>query len=254
MGSNAAGHIATAATWRLATVAEIVPETSRAVSIVLDLPGWPGHRAGQHVDVRLRAADGRLVPRSYSIASAPEDGYVMLTVERGLDGDVSARLAGELLTGYQLQLRGPIGDFVWDDSAREPALLVAGGWGIVPLRSMLRHIQAAPGDVAVRLLYSARSLQDVIYREELMRLAAYDEVDIRFALTREWPQTWHGHRGRIDGRLLSEASWPAGDRPRIFISGPAAFAETVTSALVAQGQHSDRICQLSVPDRPKGDS
>jgi ferredoxin-NADP reductase len=244
----------TAATWRLGTVAEIVRETSRAVSIVLDLPGWPGHRAGQHVDVRLRAADGRLVQRSYSIASAPEDGYVMLTVERGPDGDVSAYLAGELRTGDQLELDGPIGDFVWDDSAREPALLVAGGWGIVPLRSMLRHIRAAPGDVAVRLLYSARSLQDVIYREELMRLAAYDEVDIRFALTREWPQTWHGHRGRIDGRLLSEVSWPAGDRPRIFICGPTAFAETVISALVAQGQHSDRIRQLSVLDQAKGDS
>ena len=119
---------------------------------------------------------------------------------------------------------------------------------------MLRHIQAGPGDVAVRLLYSARSLQDVIYREELMRFAAYDEVDIRFALTREWPQTWHGHRGRVDGRLRRRCPGLPGDRPRIFICGPTAFAETVASALVAQGQHSDRIRQLSVLDRPKGDS
>jgi ferredoxin-NADP reductase len=246
---SGAGRV-TAATWRLGTVAEIVPETSRAVSVVLDLPGWPGHRAGQHVDVRLRAADGRLVPQSYWIASAPEDGCVMLTVERGPGGDVS----GELRTGHQLELRGPIGDCGWGDSARGPALLVAGGRGIVPLRSMLRHIRAAPDDVGVRVLYSARSLPDVIYREELMRFAAYDEVDIRFALTREWPPTWHGHRGRIDGRLLSEVSWPAGDRPRIFICGPTAFAETVTSALVSQGHHPDRIRQLSVLDRPKGDS
>jgi ferredoxin-NADP reductase len=244
----------TAATWRLGTVAEIVPETSRAVSVVLDLPGWPGHRAGQQVDVRLRATDGRLVPQTHWIASAPEDGCVMLTVERGPDGDVSAGPAGELRTGHQLELLGPIGDCGWDDSAREPALLVAGGRGIVPLRSMLRHIRAAPGDVAVRVLYSARSLPDVIYREELLRFAAYDEVDIRFALTREWPPTWHGHRGRIDGRLLSDVSWPAGDRPRIFICGPTAFAETVTSALVAQGHHPDRIRRLSVLDRPKGDS
>jgi ferredoxin-NADP reductase len=244
----------TAATWRLGTVAEIVPETPHAVSMVLDLPGWPGHRAGQHVDVRLDATGRSLVPRSCPIASAPEDGYVMLTVERGPDGDVSASRAGELRTGDQLELRGPIGDFVWDDSAREPALLVAGGWGIVPVRSMLRHIQAAPAGVAVRLLYSARSLQDVIYREELMRFAAYDEVDIRFALTREWPQTWHGHRGRVDGRLLSEVSWPASDKPRTVICGPTAFAETVASALVAQGQHGDQIRQLSVPDRTRGDS
>ncbi len=223
-------------------VAELVPETPRATSIVLELPAWHRHRAGQHVDVRLTAQDGHQAERSYSIASAPEDGYVMLTVERVPDGEVSPHLASELRTGDQLELRGPIGGyFVWDDSAREPVLLVAGGPGIVPFRSMLRHRQAAAEDVAVRLLYSARSLQDVIYREELMRLAAYDEVDIRFALTREWPQTWHGHRGRIDSRLLSEVSWPARDRPRIFICGPAPFVETAASTLAAQGQPPDRI-------------
>jgi ferredoxin-NADP reductase len=223
-------------------VAEIVPETPRATSIVLDLPGWPGHRAGQHVDVRLTAQDRYQAQRSYSIASAPGDGYVVLTVERVPDGEVSSYLASGLRAGDQLELRGPIGGyFVWDDCAREPVLLVADGSGIVPFRSMLRHRQAAAGDVAVRLLYSARSLQDVIYRDELMRFAAYDEVDIRFALTREWPETWHGHRGRIDSRLLSEVSWPAGDRPRIFICGPTPFVETVASALAAQGLPSGRI-------------
>jgi ferredoxin-NADP reductase len=223
-------------------VAEIVPETPRAASIVLELPGWPGHRAGQHVDVRLTAEDGYQAQRSYSIASAPGDGYVVLTVERVPDSEVSPYLVSELRSGDQLELRGPIGRyFVWDDCAREPVLLVAGGSGIVPFRSMLRHRQAGPCDVAVRLLYSARSLQDVIYREELMRFAAYDEVDIRFALTREWPEPWHGHRGRIDGRLLSEVSWPAGDRPRTFICGPAPFVETAASTLAAQGQPSDRI-------------
>jgi ferredoxin-NADP reductase len=223
-------------------VAEIVPETPRAVSIVLDLPGWPGHRAGQHVDVRLTAEDGYQAQRSYSIASAPGDGYVVLTVECVPDGEVSSHLASELRAGGQLELRGPIGGyFVWDDSACEPVLLVAGGPGIVPFRSMLRHRQAAASDVAVRLLYSARSLQHVIYRDELMRFAAYDEVDIRFALTREWPETWHGHRGRIDGRLLSEVSWPAGDRPRIFICGPTPFVEIAASTLAAQGQPWDLI-------------
>ena len=223
-------------------MAEIVPETPRATSIVLDLPGWPGHRAGQHVDVRLTAEDRYQAQRSYSIASAPEDGYLVLTIELVPDGDVSSYLASELRAGDQLQLRGPIGDyFVWDDYAREPVLLVADGPGIVPFRSMLRHRQATAGDVAVRLLYSARSLQDVIYRDELMRFAAYDEVDIRFALTREWPETWHGHRGRIDSGLLSEVSWPAGDRPRIFICGPTPFVETAASTLAAVGLPSGRI-------------
>ena len=160
----------------------------------------------------------------------------MLTVERGW----------ELRAGDQLEVRGPAGDVVWDESAREPALLVAGGRGIAAFRSMLRHWRAGPGDVPVRLLYSARSLPDVIYREELMRLAAYDEVDIRFALTRDWPRTWHGHQGRIDGRLLSQVSWPARDRPRAFICGPPGFAQAVASVLVAQGQRAERIRQISV--------
>jgi len=229
-------------TWQPGTVVELVPETPRATSIVLELPGWPGHRAGQHVDVRLTAADGYQAQRSYSIASAPEDGYLVLTVGSVPDGEVSPYLAGELRPGDELELRGPVGGyFVWDDSIREPVLLVAGGLGIVPFRSMLRHRQAARGDVAVRLLYSARSLEDVIYREELMRLAAYDEVDIRFALTRQWPRTWHGHSGRIDSRLLSEVSWSAVDRPRVFICGPTPFVETAASTLAAQGQPPDRI-------------
>ena len=223
-------------------MAEIVPETPRATSIVLDLPGWPGHRAGQHVDVRLTGEDRYQAQRSYSIASAPGDGYLVLTVERVRDGDVSSYLASGLRAGDQLELRGPIGgSFLWDDGARGPVLLVADGPGIVPFRSMLRHRQAVAGDVAVRLLYSARSLQDVIYRDELMRLAAYDEVDIRLALTREWPQTWHGHRGRVDSGLLSEVCWPAGDSPRIFICGPTPFVETAARTLAAQGLPSGRI-------------
>jgi ferredoxin-NADP reductase len=234
--------------WQLGTVAERVEETPRAASIVLELPGWPGHRAGQHVDVRLTAENGHQAQRSYSIASAPEDGYVVLTVERVPGGEVSPGLAGELRTGDRLELRGPVGDdFVWDDSAREPVLLVADGPGIAAFRSMLRHRQAASDETPVRLLYSARSLRDVIYREELMRFAAYDEVDIRFALTREWPRNWHGHRGPIDGRLLAEASWPADDRSVTFICGPNVFVETVTGALTAQGQPPDRIKTERLP-------
>ncbi|HEY3008075.1 MAG TPA: ferredoxin reductase, partial [Micromonosporaceae bacterium] len=196
--------------WQLADVVELVEETPRVKSIVLDLPDWPGHRAGQHIDVRLTAEDGYQAQRSYSIASAPEDGYVVLTVERLDDGEVSPYLTDELRSGDRLELRGPIGGyFVWETSLGGPLLLVAGGSGIVPLRAMLRHRAAARSNVPARLLYSSRALEDVIYRDDLNRLAAYDEVDIRLTLTREWPAEWIGHRGRVDTALLGEVAWPA---------------------------------------------
>ena len=219
--------------WQVATVIELVEETPRARSIVLELSRFPAYLPGQHVDVRLTAPDGYQAQRSYSIASAPEDGYVVLTIERIEDGEVSSYLAGELRTGDQLELRGPIGGyFVWDASVAGPVLLVAGGSGIVPFRSMLRHRAAVNSPAAVRLIYSSRSLDQVIYRDELTRLAAYDEVDVRLALTREWPERWRGHRGRVDRQLLDEISWPAQDHPQIFVCGPTAFVESVAEALV----------------------
>src|SRR6187551_942154 len=155
-------------TWRLGTVTEFVDETPRAKSIVLRVPDWPGHRAGQHVDVRLTAEDGYQAQRSYSIASAPDDGSLMLTVERLDDGEVSPYLVDELRAGDQLELRGPIGGyFVWEDALGGPLLLVGGGSGVVPLRAMLRHHAAARSGVPTRLLYSARTIDDVIYRDEL---------------------------------------------------------------------------------------
>jgi ferredoxin-NADP reductase len=223
-------------------VIELVEETPRSKSIVLELPAWPGHRPGQHVDVRLTAGDGYQAQRSYSIASGPEDGYPVLTVERLDDGEVSPYLVDELRAGDQLELRGPIGGyFVWEQSLGGPLLLVSGGSGVVPFRSILRHGAAAGSEVAVRLLYSARSLEDVIYREELMRFAAYDEVDIRFALTREWPERWRGHRGRIDRGLLNEVSWPAEVGPLIYVCGPSGFVEAVAGWLVENGHHPGRI-------------
>jgi ferredoxin-NADP reductase len=223
--------------WQQATVVELITETARTVSIVLELPGFAGHRAGQHVDVRLTAPDGYQAQRSYSIASAPEDGYLVLTVERLEDGEVSSYLAGELRAGDQFELRGPIGGyFVWEASLNGPVLLVAGGSGIVPFRAMLRHRAAVSSTVAVRLLYSSRSLDEVIYRDELLRLAAYDEVDVRLALTRDWPQGWRGHRGRIDRELLEEISWPAREQPLSFVCGPTGFVESVTELLV-QSDH-----------------
>src|SRR2546423_15563328 len=162
-------------TWQLGTVVEVGAETDRTASIVLRVPDWPGHRAGQHIDVRLTAEDGYRAQRSYSIASAPEDGdQVAITVERLADGEVSPYLVDELAEGDQLELRGPIGGyFVWSTDTGGPLLLVAGGSGICPLRAMLRHRAARTSQVPTRLLYSSRSLEDVIYREELDSLVAH---------------------------------------------------------------------------------
>src|SRR6187455_3273259 len=156
--------------WQLAEVSAFVDETTDVRSIVLEAPAWAGHRAGQHVDIRLTAEDGYQAQRSYSIASAPEDEELVLTVERLDDGEVSPYLVDVLRPGDQLELRGPVGGyFVWEESFGGPLLLVGGGSGVVPLRAMLRHHRAVGSTVPARLLYSARSLEDVIYRDELTR-------------------------------------------------------------------------------------
>ena len=221
---------------------ELVDETAVAKSIVLELNDWPGHRAGQHVDVRLTAEDGYQAERSYSIASAPEDGYLVLTVERLTDGEVSPYLVDELRPGDELELRGPIGGyFVWEEALGGPLLLLAGGSGVVPLRSMLRHHAATDSTVPVRLLYSARTIDDVIYRDELAHVAAYDEVDIRFTLTRAWPEGWRGYRRRIDRDMLEEVAWPVEERPLVYVCGPTAFVEAAASTLVELGHAPGRI-------------
>jgi ferredoxin-NADP reductase len=209
---------------------------------VLNLPEWSGHRAGQHVDVRLTAEDGYQAQRSYSIASAPEDAHVVLTVERLEDGEVSPYLADELRPGDQLELRGPIGGyFVWEAALGGPLLLLAGGSGIVPLRCILRHRAAVRSDAPARLLYSSRALPEVIYRDELVSLADDDGVDVRFTLTREQPAGWTGYARRIDGALLGEVAWPADAQPLTYICGPTAFVETAADALVGLGHDPTRI-------------
>ncbi len=221
---------------------ELVEETARTKSIVLELEGWSGHRAGQHVDVRLIAEDGYQAQRSYSIASAPEDGNLVLTVERLDDGEVSPYLVDELRPGDRLELRGPIGGyFVWEGALGGPLLLVAGGSGVVPFRSILRHHRAIESAVPVRLLYSARSLAEVIYRDELTRVAADGAVDVRYTLTRAQPEGWQGYGRRIDQELLREVAWPRSERPLVYVCGPTAFAETAATALVALGHESGRI-------------
>ena len=225
-------------TWQLGRVVEQIDETPRCRSIVLELPEWGGHRAGQHVDVRLTAEDGYQVQRSYSIASAPEDAKLVLTVERLDDGEVSPYLVDVLQPGDELELRGPIGGyFIWEESQGGPLLMVAGGSGVVPFRAMLRHWAAGSRKIPVRLLYSARTLGDVIYREELESSAA----DVELTLTREWPEGWAGRRGRVDAKMLGEVAWPSAERPLVCVCGPSAFVESVATALVEMGHQPDRI-------------
>jgi ferredoxin-NADP reductase len=228
-------------TWQLASVLELVDETPRCKSIGLEVPGWPGHRAGQHVDVRLTAEDGYQAQRSYSIASGPEDDHLVLTVERLDDGEVSPYLTDELRVGDQIELRGPIGGyFVWEESLGGPLALVAGGSGVVPLRAMVRHWAAGPRATEVSLLYSSRTLGDVIYRDEL---SCNDggKLSVQLALTRAWPPDWGGHRGRINQQLLTEAIPQPADAPLIYVCGPTSFVENVAQALVEMGHKPGRI-------------
>ena len=218
----------------------MTPETATAKTLVLDAPDWIGHQAGQHVDIRLTAEDGYQAQRSYSIASAPEDDQLMLTVEEIGDGEVSPYLTEELRPGDDLELRGPIGGyFVWDGSGSAPLQLFAGGSGIVPLRAMLRHRAATSSTSPARLVYSARSLEDIIYRPELTDPTS--DVDVQLALTRSWPEDWTGHRGRVDAALLDSATWPASQAPEIYICGPTGFVEEISRQMVARGHAPGRV-------------
>jgi ferredoxin-NADP reductase len=226
-------------TWQIANVADAVDETARVRTLVLDVPDWTGHVAGQHLDVRLTAEDGYRAERSYSIASAPGE-PVAITVERLDDGEVSPYLTEELRGGDALELRGPVGGyFVWDAADGGPLLLVAGGSGIVPLRAMLRHRERSGSDVPVRLLYSSRSLDDVIYRSELAEPGA--GVEVVQTLTREQPDDWTSYARRVDAALLGEVAWPAEQEPLAFVCGPTSFVETVASGLVALGYPPARV-------------
>jgi ferredoxin-NADP reductase len=222
-------------TWRVGEVVETVAETPRVRTLVLDVPAWPGHRAGQHVDVRLTAEDGYQAERSYSIASAPENGRVALTVERLDDGEVSPYLVDEVVAGDRFELRGPIGGyFVWEAGHGGPLLLVAGGSGVVPLMAMIRHRAAAGSDVPTRLLYSSRSWDHVIYRDELERLAG-DGLEVVHTLTRSQPPGWSGYSRRVDAELLREVAWPPDAEARAYVCGPTSFVESVASGLVELG-------------------
>jgi ferredoxin-NADP reductase len=220
-------------TWQLAKVSAVCDETASVRTIMLEVPDWPGHQAGQHLDVRLTAEDGYVAERSYSIASAPGE-PLAITVERLDDGEVSPYLTDELRAGDELELRGPIGGyFVWGPEDGGPLLLLAGGSGIVPLRAILRHRERTGSDVPVRLLYSSRSLDDVIYQAELDRPGA--GVEVIHTLTRHHPPGWAGYARRVDGALLGEVAWPAAAMPLTYVCGPTSFVEAVSQALVQSG-------------------
>ena len=231
-------------TWQRGEVVSTRAETARTRSIQLSLPTWMGHRAGQHVDVRLTAEDGYQAERSYSIASPPEENqHLTLTIERLDDGEVSPYLTEELRVGDKLELRGPIGGyFVWEASMGGPLLLVAGGSGIVPLMAMLRHRAAVESTVATRLLYSSRSLEDMIYRDELDRLVKSSTMlEVTHTLTRAQPPGWTGYSRRIDAEMLREVAWSLDQRPLTFICGPTPFVETAAASLVALGHEPARV-------------
>jgi ferredoxin-NADP reductase len=228
--------------WRLAAVQRVVAETPSARTIDFDVPDWPGHVAGQHVDVRLTAPDGYQAERSYSIASAPQSGRLALTVERLDDGEVSPYLAGELRAGDEIELRGPIGGhFTWRVEQGGPLLLVAGGSCLVPLMSMLRHRAVRGSTIDTRLLVSARSSQDVLYRDELMQPARGEGLAIHFTLTRSPPEDWTGWHRRVDADMLAAVGPPAQAAPHVFVCGPTAFVERVADLLVAAGHDPARI-------------
>ncbi|MBW3639925.1 MAG: ferredoxin reductase [Actinobacteria bacterium] len=223
--------------WRSAVIADVTVQTHRTRTLTLAVDGWMTHRAGQHVDLRLTADDGYQAARSYSLASGPGE-PPQVTVDRLPDGEVSPYLVDIAAPGDALELRGPVGGyFVWSpqNSPQPPVLLIAGGSGVVPLHTMLRARLHAGDDTPMRLLYSARSWDDVIYRDELRQASSVSGVTVEFTLTRDIPPGWSGHTGRLDAAMLTELSWPATDRPDVFVCGPTRFVEAIADTLVDLG-------------------
>ena len=228
-------------TWQVANVAGVAAETPRAATIGFDVPGWPGHRAGQHLDVRLTAEDGYQAQRSYSIASAPDRTPLELTVVRIGDGEVSPYLTGELRPGDQIELRGPVGGyFVWEPGDGGPLLLIAGGSGVVPLMAMIRLRAAAGSDVDTRLLISSRGWDEIIYRDELERLNG-NGLTIVHTLTASQPPGWTGYARRVDAEMLAQVGPGPAERPRVYVCGPTPFVEAVANTLVDLGHQPQHV-------------
>jgi ferredoxin-NADP reductase len=230
--------------WRVGTVVALHDETAMARTITLEVPDWPGHVAGQHVDVRLTTPDGYSAVRSYSIASAPNsEGRVQITVERLPNGEVSPYLTQEVMVGDRLELRGPIGGwFVWRSQQTEPVQLIAGGSGIVPLMAMIRSRACARNTSQFRLLYSVRGPGSIFYRNELQVLSNDKySVGLTYAYTRKIPEDWPRPPGHIDAALIAGAAWPPALAPTCYVCGPTSFVENVAELLGASGHDQKRI-------------
>jgi ferredoxin-NADP reductase len=230
-------------TWRAGRVAAVRDETPTARTLLLEVPGWPSHLPGQHVDVRLTAEDGYQAQRSYSIASAPDGSRVELTVQRLDDGEVSPYLTQVLRPGNPLELRGPIGGwFVWRPGDTDPVLLLAGGSGVVPLMAMVRTRVTSSSPAPMRLLYSTRAPDTVLYGDELRCLAERDpQLNVELIYTRRAPAGWEGPVGRLDAAQLATLAWPPAAAPACFVCGPTGFAEAVANLLIDQGYAPGRI-------------
>jgi len=230
--------------WRVGTVVALHDESATARTVTLEFPDWPGHAAGQHVDVRLTASNGYSAVRSYSIASAPNsERRVELTVERLPDGEVSPYLTQELAVGDRLELRGPIGGwFVWRTQQTEPIQLIAGGSGIVPLMSMIRSRALAGSTAPFRLLYSVRGPGAAYYRDELQTRSDQDRsMTLTYAYTRIVPKDWSRPPGRIDATLIANTTWPSNLVPTCYVCGPTSFVESAAGLLSACGNSPDKI-------------
>jgi ferredoxin-NADP reductase len=230
-------------TWRIAELVAEKQETPRAKTLVFNVPGWPGHLAGQHIDIRLTAEDGYQTERSYSIASAPDGDLIEITVERLDDGEVSPYLDDVLRVGDKLELRGPIGGhLVWDVTDGGPLLLIAGGSGVAPLMAMIRRRAQMASAIPTRLLYSARGLDDLFYRDELRRRAEIEpNLEIVLTLTRSQPASWRGLARRIDREMVADIAWPASERPLCYLCGPTSFVEATARFLTDLGHDPERI-------------
>jgi len=229
--------------WLVARATEIIEETQRVRSIVLDCRGWPGHLPGHHIDIRLTAEDGYQAQRSYSIARPADGERVVITVELVDEGEVSPFLIEDLRVGDRIEIRGPVGGyFTWEPSRGGPLQLIGGGSGVVPLMSMLLARVRAGSDVPVRYLSSARSHDDLIYRSELESISSEaEDVEVQHTLTRSKPPDWTGLEGRVDRVMLARLAWPAFSRPLCYVCGPTGFVETVANSLVSLGHQPSRV-------------
>ncbi|GAB3575357.1 ferredoxin reductase [Amycolatopsis endophytica] len=226
--------------WRVGRLAEGRDETPTARTLVLDVPGWPGHLAGQHVDIRLTAEDGYSTTRTYSLASPTDGERIEITVQRVPDGEVSPFLTEVFTVGDPVELRGPVGGwFVWRPASPDPVLLIAGGAGIVPVMAMIRARRQVGGRAPFKLLYSVRTPEDVYYADELRR--PEPGLDVTVLYTRKAPDGWPGEPHRIAVADVNTAGWPAEFSPQCFVCGPTGFVETVANVLVALGHDPRRV-------------